>query len=369
MVKNIYINEKQLNLDKKDRQILYELDLDARQPASRVAKKVGLSPEGVNYRIKKLAGSGVIFKFMTIMDTAKLGYTTYKVFFRFQNTTIEIEEEIIRYLTEHKYIQYVSTSEGMFDLNINFMARSAEELDTILSELNARYGQYFAECDLNIMVKTHFFCRDYLVAENRASGLRKPVYSGSNPDTVELDGEDEKILAILAKNARVSLANIAGRIGMSPDAVGARIKKLEVAGIIQNYILFLNPEQMGYSFYTILLRFRNLDAENEGKFFQFCRQNPNIWFYTKLLGPWNAAVNLDIAEHNTLKEIVMIIKREFSDILSGYSIMLSVKRDKFDQYPMGAQGLPFASKKRAFSLGLLFPRKRTPGKKKGRENV
>ncbi len=352
MVKNIYIKENHLNLDKKDRQILYELDLDARQPASRVAKKVGLSPEGVNYRIKKLVDSGVIFKFMAIMDTAKLGYTTYKVFFRFQNTTIEIEEEIIRYLTEHKYTQYVSTSEGMFDLNINFMARSAEELDRILAELNARYGQYFAERDLNIMVKTHFFCRDYLVTD-QASELRKPVYFGSTPDVGKLDGDDEKILAMLAKNARVSLTNMADGIGMSPDAVSARIKKLEAAGIIQHYILFLNPELMGYSFYTILLRFRNLGAEDENKFFQFCRQNPNIWFYTRLLGPWNAAVNLDIAEHSTLKGIVMAIKREFSGILSEYSIMLSIKRHKFDQYPMGVHNLPPANRKKNRSLNTV----------------
>ena len=41
-------------IDKKDRRILYELDLNARQPLVSIAKKTGLSQQVVDYRIKRL---------------------------------------------------------------------------------------------------------------------------------------------------------------------------------------------------------------------------------------------------------------------------------------------------------------------------
>ena len=42
-----------LKIDLKDRKILYELDLNSRQSNSTLGKKVGLSKDIVNYRIKK----------------------------------------------------------------------------------------------------------------------------------------------------------------------------------------------------------------------------------------------------------------------------------------------------------------------------
>jgi len=41
-------------LDLKDKKILYELDINSRQPNSEIAKKVGLSKQIVGLRIKKL---------------------------------------------------------------------------------------------------------------------------------------------------------------------------------------------------------------------------------------------------------------------------------------------------------------------------
>ena len=41
-----------LHLDLKDRKVLYQLDVDCRQTNSEIGKKVGLSKQVVDYRIK-----------------------------------------------------------------------------------------------------------------------------------------------------------------------------------------------------------------------------------------------------------------------------------------------------------------------------
>lgn len=322
-----------VKLDLKDRKILYELDKNARQPASKIAKKIHLSVDGTNYRIKQLIKKQIIFKFMTFFDTAKLEFTTYKVFFRFQNTTLDKETEIIHYFTAHANTQLVTSAQGMFDLNINILARNAEELNTILSEINQRYGTFFAERVVNILVESHFFFRDYLL-QQKPTELRKPMYFGSAPIPTPLDEPNRKIITLLAQDARMSSIAISQYAGLSSDAVIQRIRKLEKAGIIQNYVVFPNAEEIGYHWYYLLLRFRDTTPELEKRFFNFCRLHPNIWFYSKMIGMWDVVINPDVKDDNELKEILMLIKNDFSKILKEYNLLKITKAYKFNQYPV-----------------------------------
>ncbi|NIO19735.1 MAG: winged helix-turn-helix transcriptional regulator [Candidatus Aenigmarchaeota archaeon] len=329
-----YLKEKKIRLDLKDRKILYELDKDARQPASRIARKVGLSTDGVNYRIKKLLENKVIFKLMTLLDTAKLGFTTYKIFFRFQNTTSRMEKNIINFLKDHPNTQLVTTAEGMFDLNVNVLAGSAEELNTILNEFNNKFGKYIAERQVDIMVKSNFFFRDYFIGKSSIQ-YRKPMYFGSKPEPVKMDETNKKIITFLAKDARIPTVKIASGIGLSPDAIADRIRKLEKSGVIQNYVLFPNSEDIGYTWNYVMMRFSVADQERERTFFNFCRANQNVWFYSRMIGQWDVVINIETEEHETFKNIMTQIKREFSDIIKEYSILQISKTYKFNQYPMG----------------------------------
>jgi len=60
-----------------------------------------------------------------------------------------------------------------------------------------------------------------------------------------IDEIDKKILNILQKNARISNAEIARRVGMAPSGILERMRKLERKGIIQKYEVRLNPKALG----------------------------------------------------------------------------------------------------------------------------
>ncbi|MDU7391897.1 Lrp/AsnC family transcriptional regulator [Atlantibacter hermannii] len=61
----------------------------------------------------------------------------------------------------------------------------------------------------------------------------------------KLDGIDHKILNVLTRNARMTTAEIAEHVGLSPTPCGRRIRQLEEAGVIEGYTARLNPEAMG----------------------------------------------------------------------------------------------------------------------------
>ena len=89
------------NLDAKDRKILYELDINSRQASSEIAKKVGLSKQVVNFRIKRLIKEKLISFFYTVIDISKLGFTVHKIFLRLQNIDSEKEKALINFLVKH----------------------------------------------------------------------------------------------------------------------------------------------------------------------------------------------------------------------------------------------------------------------------
>lgn len=61
-----------------------------------------------------------------------------------------------------------------------------------------------------------------------------------------LDSINQKIIAALQANARVSYAELARRVHLSPPAVAERIRKLEEAGVITGYTLKVDLEKAGY---------------------------------------------------------------------------------------------------------------------------
>ncbi|MDQ0474261.1 Lrp/AsnC family transcriptional regulator [Labrys wisconsinensis] len=60
-----------------------------------------------------------------------------------------------------------------------------------------------------------------------------------------LDAVDARLLDILARDARTSLAQLARAVGLSPPSVSERIARLEEAGVIEGYTLAIDPKALG----------------------------------------------------------------------------------------------------------------------------
>lgn len=60
-----------------------------------------------------------------------------------------------------------------------------------------------------------------------------------------LDGVDAAILNVLIENARVSIADLARRVGLSPPSVSERLKRLEEARVITGYSIAVDPAALG----------------------------------------------------------------------------------------------------------------------------
>lgn len=60
-----------------------------------------------------------------------------------------------------------------------------------------------------------------------------------------VDAIDVKLLDALADNARISIADLARQVRLSAPTVAERMKRLEEAGVIQNYTVTIDPAALG----------------------------------------------------------------------------------------------------------------------------
>ncbi|AXI41671.1 Lrp/AsnC ligand binding domain-containing protein [Sulfitobacter sp. SK011] len=61
----------------------------------------------------------------------------------------------------------------------------------------------------------------------------------------DLDRFDSTILSVLAEDGRISITDLAKRIGLSKSPTQARLRRLEETGVILGYRALLDPIQLG----------------------------------------------------------------------------------------------------------------------------
>lgn len=67
-----------------------------------------------------------------------------------------------------------------------------------------------------------------------------------NASKVKLDRTDRKILEALQEDARLSSADLAERVSLTPSPCWRRVKRLEEEGVIRGYHARLDSEKLGY---------------------------------------------------------------------------------------------------------------------------
>ncbi len=69
---------------------------------------------------------------------------------------------------------------------------------------------------------------------------------------MKLDAKDALLLRLLQEDCRISNAELAERLGVSPSACYRRVKSLEDAGIIEGYGARINAAKAGLGFQVIV---------------------------------------------------------------------------------------------------------------------
>ncbi len=144
-------------LDEKDKQILMILQENGRESLTNIAKKVKLSIDSVNNRIKEMQRKGIFYSRIFI-EPSKIGFPLIAdIKIKLQNITEEDKNKFIGYLVRHPRITELLSIMGDFDLTCVIIAKDTNELEQISTEIRQKYSHIIADWKAVLVLKSHKF--------------------------------------------------------------------------------------------------------------------------------------------------------------------------------------------------------------------
>ena len=319
-------------LDLKDKKLLYELDLNSRQSFNELAKKLKLSKNAIIYRVNNLEKAGVIKQFHTVVDIGKLGYISFRLYLKLQNTTPEKEQEIINFLKQKEIVTWIVSIQGDYNIGALILTKSVKEMNKLWKELLEKYTNYLDERLLTIITKVSYFSRAYLL------DLKQNIYEITfitEPEEIKLDQTDLEILKLLAPNSRLQIVEIASKLKLTPKTIISRIKDLEKKKVIIGYKTMFDLEKLGYQYFKVHLRLHNLTKEKSKQLRSYIKIQPNIIYDDEVLGGDDFEIEVQVKDTQALRNVIEDIKSKFAEIIKEYKTMEFYKEHKYMFLPVG----------------------------------
>jgi DNA-binding Lrp family transcriptional regulator len=120
-------------MTQKDDELIGLLRLNAREPVTSLARKLGLSRTTVQDRLRKLEKSGTIAGYsVRLSPAAKSG--SFAAFISF-GAEPRRHVEVAKAMTRHPQIELLYTVSGKYDLIARARTESAEAMDKLIDEL------------------------------------------------------------------------------------------------------------------------------------------------------------------------------------------------------------------------------------------
>lgn len=317
-----------MKLDKKDRKILLELDINARQSYGQIASNVGLSKSSVMHRIRKLEENKIILAYVTIIDTMRLGYTTYDIYLKFNNTTPKKEQEIIEYLTKHKKVWFVVSTTGKVELVILISTKTPTEFYSIWDEIYGKIKPFVRIVRTSILIEYIHYIRNYLSPES--SVQKKEIYiSKLGKETI--DDKNNEILKLLSKNARVSILDLSKKTNLTPGSVIYRIKELEKKEIIQGYRSIINFKKLGYEYFKVIVELNDSSIKND--IISWVKGHKNVTYYDGFIGGLDIEFDVEIENIEKFISLLNELKNKFGTKIKEIDYFIPLLFHKSTYYP------------------------------------
>jgi DNA-binding Lrp family transcriptional regulator len=83
-----------------------------------------------------------------------------------------------------------------------------------------------------------------------------------------IDNTDRKILSLLQSNARMSNAELADKVNLSPTPCLRRLRKLEGSGLIRHYTAMLDQKQLGFTVSAYVFVNLEKNTKDNGRTFE-----------------------------------------------------------------------------------------------------
>lgn len=319
-------------MDLIDKKILCELDINCRIPLSKMAKKLRIGRNVLDYRIKKLEKEKIITNYICSVNLGKLGYKTYKIYCKMKSMTPTKEKEFTDFIKNEKRVIHFLKTEGSFDYAFVIATQDIKELDSFLTEVKTKFKENLQDYIVSIVVSSKIFKLHKLLLGEKQETIKFDKYSEDHKEP-ELDEKDKKILKVLSQEANISLIDLSEKTGYTIDVVKYRVKDL-TQKIVSSFRIIVDMNKLGYFHYVVMLKVRNASSKEEDDLVSWCANKKNIMYITKRIGSFDYEINIAITDINSLNLFFSEIKSKFGNIIDSYELIINSQLLKLNYLPL-----------------------------------
>jgi Lrp/AsnC family leucine-responsive transcriptional regulator len=317
-----------IKLDMKDRKILFELDMNARQPISQIAKKVRLSKETVNYRIKQLEKRGIIEGYYAVIDAMNMGYTFYRIMLRFQNVDSKKEQEILDYVKKLPNVAWLASLEGNWDMVLVIWSKDVSDFKEIYDKLVYKYSNYILHKYETIATKIYHFKKNFLYGTKDSDEM----IVGEKSKKIKIDSIDYIILNMLSKDARMPIIDISKKVKLTPNAVKQRINHLIKNNIILGFRAKINLSKFDYQHYKVFLYLQNMTGKTKEELIHYLKSNMNVAYITEAIGDADLEFEIFMKNSTEIHNLLKEMRNQFS-VIKNYEVVLTYYEHQINYLP------------------------------------
>ncbi|MEW5996871.1 MAG: Lrp/AsnC family transcriptional regulator [Candidatus Micrarchaeota archaeon] len=271
--------------------------------------------------MRQLREAGTISLLFADVNLAKLGFKAYRIYLRFDVFDEKAEKEVVALFESYKRTLWGVVCEGAYDVLWRIVARDEKEVEDAINMMTERFGARIVE---KTVVTTTY--QTYLSWNRAVGGERHPEFPLER--VVEAEKRDEtdmKILASLYGDARATTVDLAGKVGLTPDAVRYRMDRLTREGFILGYTAWFDAKRMGFEYYKILINFRSITREKEKEFLGFCLEHDNVVFLNKCIGSWDIEVDVIVENTAELHRFISGVKTKFGHVIGNHKYISAIE--------------------------------------------
>ena len=304
-------------LDAFDRKILFELEKDSSLSMSALAKRIKRSKESVSYRIARLMEQNILRNCTAIVDMSKLGYLTFRIYFKWQNMTLQLKRQFYADIGGYENIWTTTELHGAWDFAFFLGIKRDEYIEKfhlVWDGIMAKYKEFVLEYKIAIYAPIYNFNKRFF---SESKEIIERVYGEKG--FVEHDALDEKIVSLYSSDVRQSLAVIAKDAHTSIETVRRRIRELERKRVIVGYKIDLNLPKLGFQGYRVDFALNTLERSRE--LFEYIKNHKYFYQINKSIGGADFECEIVVRDLAHLLEILEGIMALFKGAIKNYEYM------------------------------------------------
>jgi len=270
-----------MEIDDKDRLILFELLQDCRQPISRIAKIVRLPQQTVGYRIKRLEDSKVIKKYTVNINYPKFGLSRHSIYLDIRGVTAEDVDKYLKQITDIEEVSccYMLHEVSQWKLYVSVWTKTIERYDEIQTKIISKFRNKIDNYLSFQSVKSYTYFARRLNPKKKAL-----VDIKGNPENVELKEIDKKLINQLKTNSKMPIIDIAHKLKLTANSIIKKINDLKKKGIIERFYPILDMKKLGYTEYTYISRIDPSYRKELDEFMKYVEKDPRFIIMIKAVG-------------------------------------------------------------------------------------